>query len=52
MNDWGSLWSSVSEAATKAASATVDAVKQGTEVAGAYTEKAVNEAGRMASQTR
>jgi len=50
--DWGSLWTSVTAAATTAASATVDAVKQGSEVAGKYTEKAVNEAGRMATQTR
>lgn len=52
MNDWGSIWSSVRDAATTAASATVDAVKQGSEVAGKYTEKAVSEAGRMATQTR
>ncbi|KAL1500672.1 hypothetical protein AB1Y20_013319 [Prymnesium parvum] len=52
MSDWGSIWSSVRDAATTAANATVDAVKQGSEVAGKYTEKAVHEAGRMATQTR
>ena len=50
--DWGSIWNSVAAAATTAASATVDAVKQGSEVAAKYTEKAVNETGRMAAQTR
>ena len=48
MADWGALWSSVKKGAADAA----DVLKSGAEIAGQYTEKAVNETGRMASQAR
>jgi hypothetical protein len=49
MNNWGSsIWDSVK----KGADAAADALKNGAEIAGQYTEKAVNETGRMAHKAR